>query len=226
MGTVLVQALAIASGGMVSVGSILIVLLLLSTKHGPRNAKAYTGGYILAYACIGMVTFIVGQKVTVSGGGGGSYIGSILYALMGCLFLFFAVKRWRSPASKDDGPPKFLQKLHAFEPKKSFTFGLMISCLNFKNLAIFLSAVSTLSAVRMSLLEGGLSVVLITIVFCSTLILPIGIYYLIPERSEELLGKMKRGLEEHSRMLSIVILTLFGVLFLLKGTRGLYSLLS
>ncbi|MGB7339104.1 MAG: hypothetical protein WBC91_09455 [Phototrophicaceae bacterium] len=62
--TILVQSLALASGGIVSVGSITIVILLLISERGWRNGLGYMLGYVGAYALIGIAAVILSDTYT------------------------------------------------------------------------------------------------------------------------------------------------------------------
>ena len=63
MSAALIEALAIAAGGLSSLGSTLIVLLLLNSKAGPRAAFAYTFGYGGAYLVLGLASVYLGQSL-------------------------------------------------------------------------------------------------------------------------------------------------------------------
>ncbi len=63
MNVELAEALVIASAGIFSPGSLLIVLLLLNTRGGIRTSAAYVAGYAASYALIGLASLIAVQKL-------------------------------------------------------------------------------------------------------------------------------------------------------------------
>lgn len=223
MKPVLLQALAIAAGGLLSVGSILIVLLLLSTAQGLRKSFAYYLGYSLSYLTIGALFVLIGGRFHAGGGSqrAGALLGSSLFVVLGVLFLFFALRRWRTRPPKDAVLPRWLTALDRTRPLKLFGFGVMIPVLNFKNLAIYLSAASTIPGNGLTVLETTFVLVAIVLTFSAAVLFPIILFALVSERALPLLEAMKRGLTRHNRTLGIVLLTLFGVIFLVRGIRGL-----
>ena len=60
---VVIQSLFLALGGLLSVGSITIVILLLISDRGWRNGLAYKLGYVCAYTLIGVSAVWVGYTV-------------------------------------------------------------------------------------------------------------------------------------------------------------------
>ena len=64
MATVLLQSLILASSGLLSVGSITLVILLLLSDRGWRNGLGYALGYISAYSVIGISVVLLGYRAT------------------------------------------------------------------------------------------------------------------------------------------------------------------
>ena len=159
------------------------------------------------------------------GGGGGQSVGALvrssLLVVLGALFLFFALRRWRTPPREDAALPRWLTALDRTRPAKLFGLGAMVAALNLKNLAIYLSAVSVILGNGLSVPESAFVLVAIVLTFCAAVLFPIVLFALVSERATPLLEAMKRGLTRHNRTISIVLLTLFGALFLVRGVRGL-----
>lgn len=140
--TVLIQSLTLASGGIISVGSITIVILLLISDNGWRNGLGYMIGYTGAYTLIGLSVVVLSYNYSISSentGGEASIIVPILFMLMGFLLLWLTLRNWRKKISETDEekPPRFFAILDKITPPRAFLFGAAISVINFKNLAIF-----------------------------------------------------------------------------------------
>lgn len=223
MKMLLLQALGIATGGLLSVGSILIVLLLLSTAHGLRKGLAYYLGYSGSYLAIGTLFVLVGGRFHAGGDGrgGGALLGSSLFVILGALFLFFALRRWRTPPPEVAALPRWFTALDQAMPRKVFRIGAMVAALNFKNLAIYLSAVAVIPGKGLSVLEIAFVLAAIVLTFCAGVLFPVVLFALFSERAMPLLQAMRRGLTRHNHKLSLVLFTLFGALFLARGIRGL-----
>ena len=97
----------------------------------------------------------------------------------------------------------------------------MVSVVNFKNLAIFLSAISVVHLSSLDLTFKLVNSVLVALVFCLSVIIPVLIYVLFPKRSNEILNWIKRTIETKSRAIGIWVPLVFGLLFLLRGITGL-----
>ncbi|HSG45631.1 MAG TPA: GAP family protein [Anaerolineales bacterium] len=221
--SVLIQSLILASGGIVSVGSITLVILLLISDKGWRNGLGYMLGYTLAYSLIGVAVVTLGFNATTNNFDEPSLFGPILFIVLGGLLLWITTRNWRKPAADpaDNTPPRLFTFVDKTTPLKAFAFGMMVSVVNFKNLAIFLSAVSVVHLSNMDLSFKIINVLLVALVFCLSVIVPVLIYVLFPKRSGEALNWIKQTLETNSRSIGIWLPLVFGLIFLIRGIEGL-----
>lgn len=216
MNEALLNALIIASGGMLAIGPPLIILIFLSAARGLTKAFSFLGGYFGGYVVIGALSILIGSRV--EGGEGAQSVARYLMIFFGALFLFFASKSLRAALRREPpAPSKLAQSLELMSPKKSASIGALISVVNFKNLAIFMTAIGALNELPAALSTRVFLVPVVALVFCSTTAVPIVVRIAFPKRSSGWLVVMRRWLEKNKRTLGIVILTLFGVLFLYKG---------
>lgn len=224
--TVLIQSLALASGGIVSVGSITIVILLLISDKGWRNGLAYMIGYVSAYTLIGLSVVVLSSNYIASSENTTEESGitaSVLFVIMGCLLLWLTIRNWRKKPSdtEEEKPPRFFAILDKITPLRALLFGVAISVINFKNLAIFMSAISVLLVSDLLLLTKIGITLLIVLVFCTSVIIPVVIYLAFPETANQRLNWLKLKLEAHSRPIGIWMPLIFGLIFLTRGTTGL-----
>jgi len=219
--TVLIQSLILAAGGILSVGSITIVILLLLSDRGWRNGLAYVLGYVSAYALIGVAVVWVGYTAVSNNSGEPGNGSSILFVAMGLLLLWLTQRNWRKPPSTTPESPRLFTMIDNIPPPKAFAFGALVTVINFKNLAIFLSAVSVPLLSNLSLPVKIMIVLLDALVFCTAVIIPVLIYLVFPKQANERLNWIKQTLERHGRAIGIVAPLLFGILFLIRGITGL-----
>lgn len=222
--TVLIQSLILASGGIVSIGSIMIVILLLISDKGWRNGLGYMLGYVSAYTVIGISVVVLSYNYTTSEtpSDNPNLMMPILLILMGCLLLWLTQRNWRKePTTEESKPPRLFAILDKITPIRAFLFGAVVSTINIKNLAIFLSAVSVLLVSDLVLSTKIVIVLLDVLVFCASVIVPVAIYLLFPATAEERLTSLKHTLESYSRPISIWIPLVFGLIFLFRGLTGL-----
>jgi len=223
--TVLVQSLVLASGGFLSVGSITIVILMLLSDRGWRNGVAYVLGYWGGYSSIGVAVILVGRNMASGGTGDGGMVSSVVIMMLGGLLLWLAWRNWRKPPAggqeQEQDHPGFFSMLDGITPLKALGFGAMVTVVNFKNLAIFLSAVSVSLLSDLALATKLMIVLLVALVFCAAVMVPVLIYLSFPAGAQERLTRFKLTLEKYSRPIGIGAPLVFGLLFVVRGITGL-----
>lgn len=218
---VLIESLILASGGILSAGSIMIVILLLISNQGWHNGLAYTLSYVGGYTLIGLSAVLLGANMAGNGSGNGGIVSSVLLIIFGTLLLGVTRRNWRKPATEGTGNLRLFTIVDGITPPKAFAFGAAVTVINFKNLAIFLSAVSVLLLSDLPLPSQIGIVLLVVLVFCASVIVPILIYVAFPEEANERLNWIKQTLEKYSRPIGIWVPLLFGLIFLTRGITGL-----
>ncbi len=219
---VLFQSLLLASSGLLSVGSITLVILLLLSDRGWHNGLGYTLGYTSAYAVIGVSAVLLGYRTTKGNVEAGSgFLLPILLMILGMLLLWLSLRNWRKPISDANEEPRFFSIVDKITPLKAFGFGAMISVINFKNLALFLTALSVVIVSDLILTEKIVTTLLVVLVFCLSVIIPIIIYLVFPKRAKELLNGIRQFLNRNSRPIGIWAPFAFGLLLLFKGITDL-----
>ena len=219
--SVLLQSLALASVGILSPGSITIVILLLMSDKGWRNGVAYMLGYISMYLLIGTSVLVVGVESAQGGSTDQSLTTSIVLLCLSLLLLALTVRNWRKPPAKGKEPSRFAKIIDGITPIKSFAFAAAIAVINFKNLAIFLSAVSVLLLSDLLLTTKLTILVPLVLIFCLSVIIPVAIYLLFPARANEFLSRIKLTIERYSRPIGIALTLIIGILFLYRGVSGI-----
>lgn len=218
---VLVQALVLASTGLLSVGSITLVILLLISDRGWHNGLAYALGYFSAYTVIGVVAVVAGYRVAENNTGERSVFLPILLMVLGTLLLVLSLRNWRKPVSTNQEEPRFFAIVDKITPPRAFAFGATVTVLNFKNLALFLTALSVVILSNLLLPEKITITLLVVLVFCLSVIIPVLIYLAFPRRAKDLLNGIKQTLEKHSRPIGIWAPLVFGLLFFIRGLTSL-----
>jgi len=217
----LLQTLALASTGLLSAGSITLVILLLLSERGWRNGLGYALGYTGAYSLIGVTAVLVGYRTSVNNAGKPGYFLPILVLLLGALLLWLSLRNWRKPIEDDPQTPRFFEIVDRVTPTKSFGFGAMVTVVNFKNLALFLSAQSVVILGDIPITEKVLISLLASLVFCLSVMIPVLIYLAFPRRAGDVLNGIKLSLSKHSRAIGIWLPLIFGLLLIAKGMMDL-----
>lgn len=218
---VLIQSLLLASSGLLSVGSITLVILLLISDRGWRNGLGYALGYFSAYTTIGTAVVVLGYRAAENSAREPSRFFPTLLLFFAALLLWMAFRNWRKPVAEKQDEPRFFAIVDKMTPLKSFGFGAMVSVINFKNLALFLTALSVVIVSELSLTHKLTITLLVALVFCLSVIIPVSIYLIFPKSAKETLGGIKDFLNHNSRKIGIYAPLLFGLIFLLKGISSL-----
>lgn len=217
MDPAIAQSLLVASAGTLSVGSILIVLRLLSGRNGISKANGYVGGYLLAYLAVGLAVVATNPRRLVGVGHDLGPAISLFKLAVGAGFAAAALRRWRG------GGGGLLSSSVAFltnertSPGQTFALGAAAAIVNVKNLSVFLYASFLIAASFSNRMESMSLVLLMTAVFCSTVIFPVAAIAVAPRRAEAVLDGLRRAVERHGRMLSILTLAGLGAVFLGQG---------
>lgn len=206
---------------MLSVGSITIVILLLISDQGWRKGLAYMLGYVGSYTLIGVSVVLVGYTVNENRSGEPGKLLPLLFVILGLLLLWLTQNNWRKPPSENTNSPRLFAIIDRVSPPKAFAFGVLVTIINFKNLAIFLTAVSIPLISDLPLTLKIVVVLLDVLVFCAFVIMPVLIYVLFPKQADERLKWIKQTLDTHSRPIGIGVPLVFGLIFLIRGITGL-----
>lgn len=214
---VLIQSLLLATSGLLSVGSITLVILLLISDRGWRNGLGYALGYISAYSLIGITAVILGYRTAQKNPGEPGLFLPMLLIVLGTLLLWLALRNWRKPGSEKKEEPRFFSIVDKITPLKAFGFGALVTVINFKNLALFLTAVSVVILSDLLIAKKIFITLLVVLVFCQSVIIPIIIFVSFPKRAKYLLNSIKQFLTRHSRTIGIWAPIVFGMLLMIKG---------
>lgn len=222
--SVLLEAIVLASGGILSVGSITIMILFLLSERGTRVGVGYAAGYTLSYSLIGVAVVMLGYRASLQGNTEPNNYLPILFIFLGLLLLYLAFRNWRKGAQDNAAPPRIFQFIDQFTTLKSFGFGLAIGVINFKNLAFFLSGISVILVSRLLIAQKITVTLLMVLTFCASVIVPLLIAVIFPQQAEEKLGWIKETIDTHRYQIGVWLPLVFGVLFFLRGIKSLFLL--
>jgi len=195
--------------------------LLLISDRGWRNGLGYTLGYFSAYTTIGTSVVTLGYRAAENNTQEPSRLFPALLLFFGGLLLWMAFRNWRKSAAEKQDEPRFFSIVDKMTPLKSFGFGALVSVINFKNLALFLTSLSIVIVSELPIAQKITITLLVALVFCLSVIIPVGIYLLFPKGAKETLGGIKDFLNRNGRKIGIYAPLLFGIIFLLKGISDL-----
>lgn len=218
---VLIETLLLASAGILSFGSITLVILMLISDRGWVNGLAYALGYTGAYTAIGLVAVGLGYRSNAGATGEPGVFFPVTLLILGVLLLWMGWRNSRKPPVENPQPPRFFAMVDSITPIRALGFGALVSVINFKNLALFLTAQSVVILSPLPLAQKLAVSLAAALVFSLAVLLPVLVYVCFPRRADAVLNGLKGWLESHSRAIGIWAPLLFGAIFLVKAVSDL-----
>ena len=224
MTKVLLQTLSIAALGLLAPGSITLVILFLMSGREGKNGIAFMFGYIATYSALGATLLTLDVNVPRIGRAEQSAAISFLLIGFAILFLVLAIRNWMQPPPPEadpDQPTGFARLVNGVTPRGAFGVAFVFAFANLKNLAIFLATVSKLLRSDLNLGSQLLILIPAVFVFCLCVMVPVGIFMLYREQSEDYLNDIKDRLGRYSRPLGIGLTVLLSLFLFYRGFSGL-----
>jgi hypothetical protein len=225
MGQAIGQSLPLAVGIALSPLPIVAVVLMLVTPRGPLNGPAFLVGWWAGLAVVGTVCLLIAGGAGASSDGEPANWVSVLKLVLGLLLLLVAARQWRGrPRDADEPPtPKWMGALETFTPAKSVGAGALLSGLNPKNLMLAVAGAAAIGGVGITTGEQVVSYVVFVLVASIGVGAPVVIYFLLGERSRDLLGRLKDWMARNNAVIMTVLLLVIGVKLIGDAISGLSS---
>ena len=223
MGQAVGQMLTMAVGVALSPIPIIASVLLVSSPRGRVNGPAFVLGCAASAAVIGGILIAVGVGSGTDESGGPSTGTSMLKLVLGVVLLGLAARQWRGrPADDEDPPlPKWMGALDGFSPVKSLVAGVVVTGLNPKNLLLVVAGAAAVASAGATAGEGAVAWAIFTLIAIIGVATPVVISFAMGDRSDELLGRLRRWMAHNNGVIMAVILLLIGAKLLGDGIAGL-----
>ncbi len=119
--------------------------------------------------------------------------------------------------------PGWMRAIDRFTAVRSFVFGIILSALNPKNLALTIAAAAAIAQTGISGGEAIGALAVFIAIGSLTILAPVAIYFLMGERAAAILGELKDWMAAHNAAIMTVLLFVLGVKLLGDGIAGLSS---
>jgi threonine/homoserine/homoserine lactone efflux protein len=210
----------------VAPGRVIALILLFHTKRGALTGLAFVSGILTTMLLHGLIFGLIFSLAGYFGGGEGDVlptIVSLLLLVIGILLLVAAAKFLFQAEDEDRAPPKWLDQIESFTPRKAFNLGFGWLNVSPKQWVFDLAAVAVIFAAGLSA-AASLFNYLIYILLAQTLyLLLIFIDVAMPKRSTEILDGLFVWLKRNAQTVIIVVFIGFGLFFFVKGLVGLVA---
>ena len=222
MGTLLPEiALLGLAVAFTSPGSVVTVIALLSMSSGRERAFAFIVGWMLAIGVIAilMVELLQGQDFH-SRHTSPSRAASSAEVLIGCLLLIGAFRAYRRPQDKpkSQAPPKWLARLDRTHPLLAVVVGMVML-----SYGLTLAAAAETLKANVGPLDASLAGLLFAATSIITILAPLVIVLIAPERAATVLAASRDWVLAHARSIALIALMVIGAILI---ARGVYDLVA
>jgi threonine/homoserine/homoserine lactone efflux protein len=152
MGQAIGEILPLAVGVALSPVPIIAIILMLGTPRARSNGPAFALGWLVGLTIAGGVMLVIASGSAQEDGGGPATWVSVLKLVIGVLFLLLAARTWhgRPRAGQEAAMPRWMRAIDRFTAVRSLVFGVLLSAVNPKNLALTIAAAAAIGQTGIS----------------------------------------------------------------------------
>lgn len=216
MSSFLPQLVFLAFGGSIAPPLLLLTILFLGSERPLPNATALALGYFAICAVMG----VVGLTLFDGAESAANTVGRVIGVTVGALLIVLGLRNLLNAPDPDAQPPGWMESVKSMSPPRAFGFGVALFPLQVKNLAIFVACLNLIVASSLSPRGSAAALGLVLVIFAIPVLVLIGLYASVPQRSSDVLGSLRRWMERNNRAITVVLCFLFGAFFLLRGLSG------
>lgn len=216
---VLVRVIPFAVLGALSPFNIsIVILMLLSPDHPIARALAFIGGFVASLLVIGMLTVSFFVNVYVPPLRPGAYV---LITTLGAVLIVVGIRQLLTQTDLDEPPSAWMKKISQFRPLTAFVVGLLMSMLGLKTLAIYVSCLSIIMTANLGFVTQLNTVILVTFIMIVTMLIPVVIFLIEPQRGKEILQRMREWMIKRQHKIAGTVLVIVGAAIVLAGIQEL-----
>jgi len=136
------------------------------------------------------------------------------------LFLVTAFRELVDGDDPDAPPPKWMTMLTSITPAKAFLIGIGIIAVAMKFWVFTLGAIGVIGDAGLGRAANVTTYLLFVLLVVSPHLIIVGAAVIAPQGSKSLLDKVLRWLQDHNRVIMIMLGLIFGVWFGIKALTG------
>jgi hypothetical protein len=214
MNTLIPRVIIIGLAASVSPIAIMFLISILSKRHARRNSLIFLLGYTLTLTALGIVGVFVFH---LGSGGGTSKVNGYIDLVLGIICLLAIPFSIRKPKKQEATEVE-----SDLKTSRAFSLGSFAMIVNTSTLIIYIPGLHAIAAAGLEPFDDIIALALLTLFTLTSLIIPIIIYFALPERSEKVLASFHVWLSKHSKMIGTVVLLAIGVYLLIQGFRVIF----
>ena len=224
MGQAIGEILPLAIGVAISPVPIIAVVLMLGTPRARSNGLAFALGWLAGLTIVGGALLALASGNSQEDGGPATWVSFVKLAL-GSLFLLLAARTWRGRprAGQEVAMPNWMQAIDTFTTGKSLGFGVLLSGVNPKNLALTIAAATTIAQTGISGGEAAGTLAIFILVGSLSILAPVVVYFALGPKAATILDELKTWMAAHNAAIMAVLLLVLGVKLIGDAIGGLSS---
>ena len=225
MGQAIGEILPLAIGVAISPVPIIAIVLMLGTHRARSNGLAFAIGWVAGLTIVGGALLALASGNSQADDGGPETWVSLVKLALGILFLLLAARTWRGRprAGQEVAMPKWMQAIDTFTTGKSLGFGVLLSGVNPKNLALTIAAATTIAQSGISGGEAAGTLAIFILVGSLSILAPVVVYFALGPKAATILDELKTWMEAHNAAIMAVLLLVLGVKLIGDAIGGLSS---
>jgi threonine/homoserine/homoserine lactone efflux protein len=222
VGQAIGQLLPGAIGVALSPVPIIAVILMLATPRARVTGSSFAVGWVVGITAVSVIVLLLAGPSDDPDSGTSTALDWIKI-VFGALFLFLALKQWQGRPKAGEKPqaPKWMATIDGFTAAKSFGFGVVLSALNPKNLALTIAAMAGVAQAGLSAGEDVVAIIVFVVIGSLTVAGPVVAYLLMGRKAEHALTSIKDWMTENNATIMIVLFLVLGVKIIGDGIAGL-----
>ena len=225
MGAAIGGALPLAVGVALSPIPIIAVVLMLTTRRARVNGPVFVAGWLAGLAVVGAIVLSIAGPAGASSSGSPATWVSWLKLALGAALLVVAVRQFRGrPAGSDQAElPKWMARVDDIRPLPAVGLAAVLAGVNPKNLLLVIGGATAIAQTGISGGEQAIAYLVFALVGTLGVGTPVGIYFAMGARSQQLLTGLKDWMAQHNAVIMAVLCLLIGVKLIGDGISGLSS---
>jgi threonine/homoserine/homoserine lactone efflux protein len=202
---------------------IVVTIVLLRAEGGRSKAIAWIGGMTAVRLVQGLLFGVVlsASDQTSTDGDSTSPIVAMVLLVVAVLLYITAARSALSDDDPDAPPPKWMARASTLTPGNALVMGVVYLLIAPKFWVFTLSAVGAISDAELGVSSAVLTFLLFVVLAEVVHFVLLGMTMASPERAGAVLARASAWLEEHNRVIMIVLGLIFGTWFMLKALDGL-----
>lgn len=196
----------------------LVILMLLSPERPIARAFSFIAGFVASLYVIGALTIGFFVNIYVPPLRPGAYV---LITTLGVVLLVIGIRQLVTRIDPDEPPAAWMKQVSQFRPLTAFGVGFLLSLLGIKTLTIYVSCLSIIITSGIGVVNQALTVLLVTFIMIVTMLIPVVVYLIEPQRGKDILRRMRFWMVENQHRIAGAVLLVVGIAIILVGVEGL-----